>query len=613
MPAHKDTDEDWNKRFQLNDAICQSILALQVSTPLAPRNFAREHPANGTSSRPAGLLASSSAGNSSSSPIPGQLSTDKLPALGWNSRAVVTASPRLRPSSSLASLSAAKTHRAGEGALRAPHLLQHRSLTRPQTPLAGGRGNTESSRAISPTLVVDPIETTGQFLAWYEQIETQLNAKRDQTSMDFKHNLEQMIEHCDILLEHTDTISSALTEMVSLSKQVIAKTREVEEEYQALRVEADELGDMHRALLDRLATYTVLEPIMKLFNAPGHDVCLEPKFIPYLGQIDRSIAAIKTHIQDKDAEFYLMRFQQCRTRGLSLVKHYFTYAMRELGQDVGRAFSGGGEGTESKRREMLYTRFEEKAKVLHPPVAELQRRASQGQEAATIFRDTQKAYLQTRRHWVNMYITESMGVVQQRKTDNSGQAESGEGGAGPAMSMPKILLEWCELILSVCQDERRLYLAFFGMGEDQEDSYNQSNGPSREAFDRLHAYLNDLVDLFYQQVRRTVVHEHDIAVLSGMSHTLAEFMSSRGPPPPEDAESDPVAEMLREALDSILEDTQHRLVFRAEYYIQNEVQNRALSAQEVAELAEWIKSSSGSELSPTDRPTADDDSGSGAD
>ena len=38
----------------------------------------------------------------------------------------------------------------------------------------------------------------------------------------------------------------------------------------------------------------------------------------------------------KDAEVYLLRYQQCMTRSMTLIKIYFVNALKAIGQEVGK-------------------------------------------------------------------------------------------------------------------------------------------------------------------------------------------------------------------------------------------------------------------------------------
>ena len=41
----------------------------------------------------------------------------------------------------------------------------------------------------------------------------------------------------------------------------------------------------------------------------------------------------------KDAEVYLLRYQQCMTRSMTLIKIFFVNTVRSLGQEVGKRLS----------------------------------------------------------------------------------------------------------------------------------------------------------------------------------------------------------------------------------------------------------------------------------
>ena len=57
------------------------------------------------------------------------------------------------------------------------------------------------------------------------------------------------------------------------------------------------------ALAERLAYFNQLEPIAKLFNSPGDDICLHPDFVPMLQKLDECIEYMQQHVRGGGESF----------------------------------------------------------------------------------------------------------------------------------------------------------------------------------------------------------------------------------------------------------------------------------------------------------------------
>jgi conserved oligomeric Golgi complex subunit 3 len=71
------------------------------------------------------------------------------------------------------------------------------------------------------------------------------------------------------------------------------------------------------------------------------DICIEflkshvrPAFLPAC--VNLFIFPLLPQRNSKEAEVYLLRFQQCMTRAMTLIKMYFVGSLRALTQDVSR-------------------------------------------------------------------------------------------------------------------------------------------------------------------------------------------------------------------------------------------------------------------------------------
>jgi hypothetical protein len=104
-----------------------------------------------------------------------------------------------------------------------------------------------------------------------------------------------------------------------------------------------------------LEYFLELEHATRLLNHPGESLVLQTDFLYMVERVDICIEFLKSHVRYffcvlpqqvlltpssqrnyKEAEIYLLRFQQCMTRAMTLIKMYFVGSLRALTQDVSR-------------------------------------------------------------------------------------------------------------------------------------------------------------------------------------------------------------------------------------------------------------------------------------
>jgi conserved oligomeric Golgi complex subunit 3 len=90
---------------------------------------------------------------------------------------------------------------------------------------------------------------------------------------------------------------------------------------------------------DRLQYFYDFDKIAKILNVPGDDICLNENFIPTLSRLDDCLDFVEKNAIYKDAELFGMRFRQCMTRALSLIKLYFSNVMRGISNELASRLS----------------------------------------------------------------------------------------------------------------------------------------------------------------------------------------------------------------------------------------------------------------------------------
>lgn len=113
-----------------------------------------------------------------------------------------------------------------------------------------------------------------------------------------------------------------------------------------------QLNIQTQQLAARLEYFTFLEQAQRMLNYPGDNLVLSEGFLSMVERLDGCLRYLREHVshfclslcsvltildpqQDfKDADIYLIRYQQCMTRSMTLIKMYFVNAVRQLGAEV---------------------------------------------------------------------------------------------------------------------------------------------------------------------------------------------------------------------------------------------------------------------------------------
>ena len=83
-----------------------------------------------------------------------------------------------------------------------------------------------------------------------------------------------------------------------------------------------------------MAYFNELEPITKFLSAPGESTVLDDKFSLTLQKLDQCLAFVVEHSSYKDAELFKLRYRQCMTRSMTLIKMYFVESIRSLQAEI---------------------------------------------------------------------------------------------------------------------------------------------------------------------------------------------------------------------------------------------------------------------------------------
>ena len=172
---------------------------------------------------------------------------------------------------------------------------------------------------------------------------------------------------CDALHEQIERTLLELQTMQTSYLSVADRSRSLQDACERLLEQQTHLASLAESVGDRLSFFNELEGIARLFNTPGEVVVLHERFLPSLNRLDQCLAYIDANVRRartplrcstrapagcdahrgrrrgggigrgaalqpsyKDAELYRMKFRQCLTRGLTLIKMYFSEVLHGL-------------------------------------------------------------------------------------------------------------------------------------------------------------------------------------------------------------------------------------------------------------------------------------------
>ncbi|KAH9952658.1 hypothetical protein BGW80DRAFT_1567900 [Lactifluus volemus] len=151
---------------------------------------------------------------------------------------------------------------------------------------------------------------------------------------------------------------------------------------------------------------------------PSWRVARSPNdFLYMVERVDICIQFLKSHRNSKEAEVYLLRFQQCMTRAMTLIKMYFVGSLRALTQDVSRRLFEQ-DVSDTAQMHLLYTRFTTVAGQLAPLLGEFERRAhSHPEELGALLSECHAAYFVARKNLLVSRLTEQIRGLDPTRTE----------------------------------------------------------------------------------------------------------------------------------------------------------------------------------------------------
>ncbi|KAJ3339799.1 Golgi transport complex subunit 3 [Gonapodya sp. JEL0774] len=486
-----------------------------------------------------------------------------------------------------------------------------------------------------------PIENTQQFLSWFANIEAEMEKGQDDVYRSHLATLNLYLSTCNDILSNLAHTTTILNQLSSNYISVQSKTQALQQACERLLEEQTELSEVEREIRDRLRYFDDLEVISRqlsmsgdIFSSPvfGYSrprpslaqqqlkriestpespsvevarnsgspnvpsASVEggaPGFLAMLERLDECLAFMESHPNYLDADLYRLRFRQCLTRSMSLIKLQFVSEIQQLSIGDGPRASllsdkkpsptiRNGSETGPSQDVQVFLKFRAAAVRLTPLLKELERRAPSNREYLSLLRECYSAYFSARAMLVNprlqsaiMEMEISGGVKKVLPPPTPSGLDS-----GPKPTMPVVVGDIVGMartgfayVSHVCSEEYSLFLQFFSVGSVE-----------------LRTFLDSVTAPICDSLRALIIVETRIDHLSDLCLLLSSIASSSpselilgskpatesdegvGEDEDEDEDDESGRGAVKEAALRMLEDAQARLTFRAQEFIRKEIE-----------------------------------------
>ncbi|KAJ7731297.1 Sec34-like family-domain-containing protein [Mycena maculata] len=435
----------------------------------------------------------------------------------------------------------------------------------PMPPLSASRmAPAAQAHALHPK---QPVQTAQQFYDWFALIDRSVAHSQE---AHFRAHVASVAAHlatCDALVARIDEVDGEVDGMLEGWRGVEEGGKSLKDACERLLDERDRLLELTDEIGTRLEYFQELEHATRMLNHPGESLVLQTDFLYMVERVDICIDYLKAHRQFREAEIYLLRFQQCMTRAMTLIRMYFVGSLKALSADVSKRISEK-DVSPTAQMHLLYTRFKSVSAQLAPLLGELERRAqAHPAELSALLTECHTAYFSVRKALLVGRLTEEIKGLDPTRTE-----------------LVELTRAGCSYLKQLCTDEFELYQAFFSSGEEQ-----------------LYQYLENLCDYLYDDLRPRILHEPRLTALCEVCTVLQALMvlDVAVLPADDDGDDDELSVDLDRApratakkglgqlhishlLEMVLQDAQTRLFFKAQAVIQADIRYYAPKQEDLA-------------------------------
>ncbi|NXC71087.1 COG3 protein, partial [Anhinga anhinga] len=376
------------------------------------------------------------------------------------------------------------------------------------------------------------IETAQQFFSWFAQVQTQMDQDEGAKYRQMRDYLSGFQEQCDAIL---NDVNSALQHLESLQKQylfVSTKTGTLHEACEQLLKEQVIFvlcnTDDSITVCMQQYLWNAGKPVeYRFLNSLLRVMCL-----PLVRESKRALLYSASFPNFKDYPVYLIKFKQCLSKAMHLIKTYTVNTLQNLTSQLMKRDPSAVPNSDNAFT-LFYVKFRAAAPKVRTLIEQVEQRSEKMPEYQQVLNEIHQCYLDQRELLLGPSIASTVTeLTSQNNRDHCALVRSG-----------------CAFMVHVCQDEHQLYNEFF-----------------TKPTPKLDELLEKLCLSLYDVLRPMIIHVIHLETLSELCGILKNEML-------EDHVQNNAEQLgaFAAGVKQMLEDVQERLVYRTHIYIQTDI------------------------------------------
>ncbi|AMD22231.1 HGL109Wp [Eremothecium sinecaudum] len=350
------------------------------------------------------------------------------------------------------------------------------------------------------------------------------------------------------VLDQTFQINQQLGDLVSKFNEISVQARHFKSTTNSVYTKYQEMESLHQTLSEELTYFENLDPVVRKLNrSVSANSVKKESFKQTLTKIDRSLEFLDAHPTYKDADSYKVRFKQCVIRACGLISNYLDNLLNNMHNDLKSQLSilSNGSASSTTKEALLYNKFATISEEHYTQVNIMVDRVTRKQnynysdELNAMLAECYERYF----HMRMALLRPSIFVQLEKENKNGGEVR-----------LVNFIQNNILFFSQLCEKEYELFIKFF---------------PEDTGKDRANDWFQQVCEPLQEAVRTRVLRESSIPNLCEAITLLNSYYQF---------EDNSLEYEMRfgkikfdKLFEPMLQDTQSRLVFRSQAYIDQKV------------------------------------------
>lgn len=386
------------------------------------------------------------------------------------------------------------------------------------------------------------------FDEWFEKID---NKHKNEIDFRFKKLIEYN-EECKELLSFVTTILVHLDELQEQYRLVSNKTKSLHTSCEALLQQQHGLIVAVETINEKMTYFNELQPISKKLSSPTMLV-LNESLMPMLSRLDECILYLESKHNYKETAIYLKQYKHLQSQALSTIRTHVIKTLQQTSQQV-MPDSKDALAPNDSIFTLFYGKFQTNAHRIKTLMQQIEERTNQSEIYKQYLSECHQCYFNVRESLIGPVLSLAIDEMVTSYKRN----------------YCALIRNTSNMLIHICQDEYQLYFQFFTQHSSS-----------------LNDFLDKNCQKLYDTLRPVVIHLEHLESLSEICYILKHEMIEENVIN-QTQELDPFIKSMQH----LLEDTQERLFYRCNVYIQTNIIGYIPGAGDLAypEKLEMMKS-----------------------